>query len=95
MKTKTHELKTHPAMFDAAKRGVKRFEVRKDDHAFQTGDRIIMRYFDPEEQTAFPRPPMPDDVDRAPIMFLVTFVLRGGQYGVEPGHVVLSLEPIE
>ena len=90
-----HTLKTHPAMFRACRDGVKPFEVRKDDRAFQTGDVVQLTYYDPDAG-AFPAAPMPYDADdkREPLEFRVTFVLRGGQYGIEPGFVVLGLAPI-
>lgn len=79
-----HQLKTHPAMYFAAKRGDKTFEVRKDDRAYQRGDVVTLLYHDP------------DSIDGAyayqePLTFVIGFVLRGGQYGVEPGYVAFSL----
>jgi len=90
-----HTLKTHPAMFRAVRDGVKPFEVRKDDRAFQTGDVVRLTYYDPDAG-AFPAAPMPYDAtdNREPLEFRVTFVLRGGQYGIEPGFVVLGLAPM-
>jgi hypothetical protein len=91
-----HVLKTHPAMFRAVRDGRKNFEVRKDDRAFQAGDVVELTFHDPET-TPWPQPVPPfdkkDDV-RTNIERKITFVLRGGQYGVEPGYVVLALEPI-
>ena len=29
-----------------------------------------------------------------PFMFRIGFVLRGGQFGIEPGYVVFQLEPL-
>jgi Domain of unknown function (DUF3850) len=82
----THTLKTWPQFWLAVERGDKTFEVRKDDRAFQTGDKLILEYFDPtrkpEEYQGFSRPTL----ERR-----VTFVLPGGQFGIEPGYVVLGL----
>lgn len=90
-----HILKAHPPMFRAARDGVKNFEVRKDDRAFQTGDTVEMVFNDPTVPGgSFPAPPQPwDDKDdtRTNLKRKITFVLRGGQYGVEPGYVVLAL----
>lgn len=92
MTANTHVLKTHPHLFAAMKRGAKNFDVRKDDRAFQTGDILVIKYFDPDdESTKHPRPPMPEDKEREPMSFRITFVLRGGQFGIEAGYVVLGL----
>ncbi|WP_085044350.1 DUF3850 domain-containing protein [Ensifer aridi] len=95
-----HFLKTHPAMFRAVRDGRKNFEVRKDDRAFQAGDTVVLNFHDPETSVspwAQPAPPAPydskDDI-HTPLTRKVTFVLRGGQYGVEPGYVVLALENV-
>lgn len=89
-----HELKAHPAMYMAVSRGAKTFEIRKDDRAFQAGDVVRLRYYDPLNDTPFPRPPAPED-NFPPLEFTIGFVLRGGQYGIEPGYVAFSLLPIE
>jgi hypothetical protein len=88
-----HTLKTHPAVFRAVRDGTKTFEVRKDDRAFQCGDTIMLIYHDPETRVGFPMPPRPHDPndDQTPINARVGFVLRGGQYGIEPGYVAFSL----
>lgn len=91
-----HILKTHPAVFDATRRGEKMFEVRQDDRAFQTGDRVTLTYHDPEVGKMGTVPAAPFNVEehkaRQPMDFRITFVLRGGQYGVEPGYVAFGLE---
>lgn len=87
-----HDLKTHPAMYHAVRSGSKSFDVRKDDRAFQCGDTVTLKYHDPaKEQPGGFMPPMPYDEKREPLNFTIGFVLRGGQYGVEPGYVVFSL----
>jgi hypothetical protein len=42
-----HELKTWPPYFAAIRAGTKRFELRKNDRAFQIGDTLVLREFDP------------------------------------------------
>lgn len=86
----THHLKTWPAYFDAVERGDKTFEVRKNDRAFQAGDTLMLEYFDPS------RPPEQwQGFGRQPIMRRVTFVLPGGEFGIEPGYVVMGLAEVE
>lgn len=92
MTNTTHELKTHPAMYKAISRGAKTFEIRKDDRAFQSGDIVRLRYYDPSNDGPF-RPPMPEDNFPA-LEFTIGFVLRGGQYGIETGYVAFSLLPV-
>lgn len=78
-----HYLNTWPQFFDAVERGDKNFEVRKDDRAYQAGDTLILAYYDPNKPN--------DPTYREPVTRLVTFVLAGGQFGVEPGFVVMGL----
>lgn len=94
----THQLKIKPTFLDAIKRGEKTFEVRRDDRGFQKGDVLeLCRYLHPEGY-----------VDRNGriegsyayegmdiLKCRVLWVLTGGQFGVEPGYVVMSIEPLE
>ncbi len=85
----SHHLKTLPAYWDAIARGDKLFEVRKDDRAFQAGDILVLERYDADDR----RDPLAH-FQTMSLQRLVTFVLRGGQFGVEPGYVVLSLRDI-
>jgi hypothetical protein len=79
-----HDLKTWPVYFQAVLRGDKTAEVRKDDRCFQRGDRLVLHEFDPDtgEFTG-------EYCER-----FVTHVLRGGQFGIEDGFVVLSISEV-
>lgn len=92
-----HELKTHYPIYDAVRNGDKNYEVRKDDRAFQCGDTVELIATDPRlpPQGCFPAPVAPPFVNRPNLFFRIGFVLRGGQYGVEPGFVAFSLLPQE
>lgn len=89
----THELKTLSVYWDAVKRGEKNFEVRRDDRGFQKGDTIkLLRlhddgpYKDRNVEYEF------DSGKPAHILTRkISFVLTGGQLGIEPGFVVLAL----
>lgn len=86
----THHLKTWPTFFFAVERGDKNFEVRKNDRCFQAGDTLVLQYFDPERPLEAPHPfgSVP-----APIERIITYVLPGGEFGLEPGYCVLGLTP--
>lgn len=77
-----HDLKVYPPHFDALKSGEKPFEVRRDDRGFQKGDVLVLHHFDPLGERG---------VDDPPLVRLVSYVLRGGQFGIEPGFVVMGL----
>ena len=104
-----HVLKAHPPMFWALKDGTKNFEVRKDDRAYQTGDTVEIRHFEPAvappaPMSSFAPAPWTDDrkpksietrkADMTPYYGKITFVLRGNQYGVQDGYVVLALSEL-
>ena len=77
-----HELKCLAPFYDAMARGEKTFDVRKDDRAFQTGDTLNLRRVDAN----------PGDYVHYPVLVCrIVYVLRGGQFGIEPGYVVLGI----
>lgn len=77
-----HELKTWPVYFEAIVRGDKNFETRKDDRDFQKGDTLILREWDPAAG---------EYTGRTARRF-ISFVLPGGQFGVERGFCVMGLQ---
>lgn len=94
-----HDLKTLDVFFDAVKRGAKNFEVRKDDRAFQTGDTVTL-YRVTQSEIDNPLPSigaasvMPRNTANAPIAATISFVLRGGRFGIDSDYVVLALSDI-
>lgn len=84
---KKHELKTWPSFFEAIKSGRKRFEVRKNDRDFASGDKLILKEYDPSKSIS--------DQFRYTGRTLecdVLYVLRGGDFGIERGYCVMSFE---
>ena len=77
-----HRLKTWIPYFDAVASGAKPFEVRRDDRGFQRGDRVQLIEV---TRASFPRPTGREAEAE------ITYVLTGGQFGIEPGYVVLGL----
>ena len=76
-----HELKTWPEFFEPLRTGDKRCEVRKDDRGFSVGDKLNLREWDQNAQRYTGRV----------IWMRVTHILRGGQFGIKPGHVCMSV----
>ena len=76
-----HHLKTWPAFYPSVLDRSKPFEVRKDDRNFMVGDLLILEEYDPNKCRYTGR-----HCKRT-----VTFVLRGGGFGVEPTHCVMGL----
>lgn len=82
-----HELKVWPAYFAPLSDGRKSFEVRRDDRGFQRGDVLRLREYEP---------------DRVGVKYTgnacyarIEWILTGGQFGVEPGFVVMAIQLLE
>lgn len=85
-----HILKTLPDYWYAIERGEKPFEVRRDDRGFQKGDILILRRLEKTSTGSLRLDYSQDsyhDLHRK-----ITYVLTGGQFGIEPGYVVLGLK---
>lgn len=88
----THVLKAVDRYFDAIERGDKTFEVRRNDRAFQTGD-IIELVKVTEGGTAVSSPGG-NAFSRVTLRRQITYLLQGGQFGIEPAYCVLGLGPV-
>lgn len=89
----THKLKTWPQYWDAVASGDKTFEVRRDDRGFQKGDEVELLKCSEKWRFGDYAIDM-DIVTQKPKHVLrkrITYVLTGGQFGIEPGFVVLGL----
>lgn len=88
----THTLKCWPQYFDAMASGLKNFEVRKDDRGFQKGDLVVLQRTRPEtlHQVDYDYHGKP----KHELRYTINWILTGGQFGVEPGFVVLALHPL-
>lgn len=78
---KTHNLKTWPEVFDAMLTRAKSFEVRRDDRGFGVGDTLVLKEWDPATGKYTGRT----------CKALVTYLLPGGQFGIEAGYVCMSV----
>lgn len=77
-----HALKTWPEYFEAVAERGKTFEVRKNDRPFKVGELLILQEWDnvKQEYTG-------DEIERE-----ITYILKGGQFGIEEGYVVMGLK---
>ena len=95
MTEREHSLKCWPNYWEAIACGDKNFEVRRDDRGFQKGDVLLLKKYDPKSGTyeldySGLKPGhfhgLPKTIRR-----VITYVLTGGQMGIEAGYVVLGL----
>lgn len=89
---RVHELKTFDPYFDAVERGEKTFEVRYNDRDYQKGD--ILRLICIKGPGSQPYA-LDAQGERRCIDRLVTYVLEGGQFGIEPDYVVLGIKELK
>lgn len=78
----THDLKTWPKYFQRIFDGDKTFEVRKCDRDFQIGDFLTLDEFDPDKNEYTGRKQS----------VIVTYVLHGGQFGIQEGYCVMAIK---
>jgi hypothetical protein len=86
-----HTLKTWPTYYDAIARGEKPFDVRRDDRGFQKGDVIILQRTGEGQHNRHEVDYGYDLKPRFQLRRTITYILTGGQFGIEPGYVVLGL----
>lgn len=77
----THELKAWPAPFQAVRTGAKRYELRKSDRDYRVEDWLHLREWDPDSQAYTGRQ----------LWAQVTYITRGGEWGLPEGLCVLGL----
>lgn len=88
---KEHVLKTRSDYWDALEFGGKTFEVRRDDRGFQKGDVLILRRMVKNFSGTWIEDRTYSDNRPKEIRRKVTYILTGGQLGIEPGFVVMGL----
>ena len=87
---KIHEVKIQERFADAIAEGRKRFEIRKNDRAYQTGD--VLRFRVVEDGTGVPsirtqKHPMDGQFAE------ISYVLSG--WGLKNGYVALGIREVE
>ena len=76
-----HDLKAWPPQFAAVFNGRKRYEIRTNDRDFQEGDELMLREWDPKTGRYSGRH----------ILTTVTYMTRGGEFGLPENMCVMSL----
>ena len=100
-----HELKVWPEFYKALENKTKQFEVRKNDRDFKVGDNLILLEFEPcenckgtgkiidllehDEDCNCPKPHGKFTGNRCDAV--ITYILSGGQFGIDKEYVVLSI----
>lgn len=79
---KIHDLKTWPDFFKKVVSGEKPFEIRVNDREYEVGDTLVLREFDPARAI----------YSGSQVVVLVTYLLVGGQFGIQPGYIVMGIK---
>jgi hypothetical protein len=83
---KTIYLKTNTEFMPALRSGQKPFEIRFNDRDYQIGDILVLKGWDPAQQTY-----TGEELKRD-----ITYILdKAEPFGLQPGHVILGLGPGE
>ena len=78
---KIHELKILPEYYDAVRCGDKRFEIRKNDRDFHTGDILRLKEWDGKQYTG-------EELDA-----VVRYIYHGiDEYGLAEGYCIMSID---
>lgn len=79
MLPKVHRLKSWPDGFRAVLTGRKRFEVRRDDRGYATGDTVELREYTPnvDQLELVPGGGTPGTYSGRSAMFLIGYITRG------------------
>ena len=85
-----HILKTNAEYWEAVRTGEKMFEVRRNDRGFQIGDALILRRQSKDAVGNFVEDRSRDNRPYE-LRCRVTYVLPGGQFGIDPDYVVLGM----
>lgn len=88
-----HELKTWPHYFNDIVSGGKNFELRRNDREFKTGDHLKLMEYMPAGHGAYSSNAV-GYYTGAFVTMKITYVLMGGQFGIEQGYCILGLQPI-
>lgn len=83
-----HEIKCHPQPYQALEDLIKTFEWRLNDRGFEVGDILHIHEWDPDSGEE-------GQYTGRSLKRRVTYMLRGGKFGVPKKYVVMSLSPVQ
>ena len=88
-----HELKSDNAVFKAAVKGDKTFEIRRNDRNFEVGDLLLLRetVYTGQEMKAQGKPLK---YTGNMLLLKVSYILHGPAYGLPEGMCIMSTETI-
>lgn len=78
MSRQHHHLKTETEYYQAVEKGLKKFELRKNDRDFQIGD---MLYLEETVNGTY--------TGRKLLPMEIKYILHGGKYGLEEGSCIV------
>jgi len=70
-----------PHYFDAVEKGIKTFELRKNDRDFQVGDYLMLNEWK-------------QGYTGRKLTRKITYILHGGSYGLRKGYVILGIKSL-
>jgi len=80
--SRTHYLKIYPEYFELVKKGLKTFELRKNDRDFNEGDILCLSEWDDKlEQYTSKK-----------LFCKITYVLKGPSFGLSKGYCIMSIK---
>jgi hypothetical protein len=82
---KEHLLKTVHPYFKFVWDRVKKFELRKNDRDFKTGDILILQEYDPINEQYMSRE----------IHLKVDYILHGGKFGLKDGYCIMQCHEVQ
>ena len=89
-----HKLKTRAPYWKAIQSGHKTFEVRRDDRGFQKGDILVLEKTRDDDPHLYDMDGFGFDAEPKSIRKRVSYILTGGQFGREPGVIVMGLQDV-
>lgn len=84
-----HNIKVWSEYWESLSSGEKTFEVRRDDRGYQKGDILVLEKYNREECR---HERLYSTNAKITMRRKITFILTGGQFGIEPGFVVMGLK---
>lgn len=86
-----HKLKCWPQYFKEIVEGRKTFEMRKNDRDYHVGDKLLLQEYDPLNMSQ----PYSGKKQKVRVNYIVSGDDVGFKYGLQPGYVCMSIEPVE